>query len=74
MEHFVGRCNHELSARLEALGDDYRRLPVRERIRVAVRERLGMIAPYVDSWPQVGRRGGAQRRSLGPGRLVIDAL
>ena len=45
-------CNRELVSKLEAMGPEFTSMRVRDKIRTAVRMRLEMVAPYIDSWPQ----------------------
>lgn len=53
VEHFISQQNAELSRELEASQQQYLALPLRQRITAAVRRRLELNAPYMDSWPQV---------------------
>lgn len=54
VEHWIAGSNAALEAELQAAQQQYMVLPVRQRITAAVRRRLEMIAPHMDSWPQVG--------------------
>jgi ubiquinone biosynthesis protein COQ9 len=52
-EHWVAQANAALAAELQAAQQQYSGLPVRQRITAAVRRRLEMNQPVMDSWPQV---------------------
>lgn len=54
--YFVDRCNGELADRLAEMQDDLREMRVRDRIKTAVRIRLELTLPYINSWSQVTPR------------------
>lgn len=54
VEHFIAQQNTVLEKELQAAQQQYLALPLRQRITAAVRRRLELNAPYMDSWPQVG--------------------
>jgi hypothetical protein len=67
VEHFLRASNAALAAELQDGQQQYLALPVRQRIAAAVRRRLEMNAPHMDSWPQVccASGWGAARAVLG---------
>lgn len=52
-EHFIAQQNEVLAQELQAAQQQYLALPLRQRITAAVRRRLELNTPYMDSWPQV---------------------
>lgn len=52
VEHFITQCNANLVQQLTDLGEEYKAQGMTNRISQAVRMRLEMLVPYIDSWPQ----------------------
>lgn len=55
VEHFISRCNHDLASQLAArkASGELAQLRTRGMIALAVKLRLQMLAPVLDTWPQV---------------------
>lgn len=53
VDHFTKKCNDRLMEELASRSEEFAGMPVREKIRTAVKLRLAMVQPYIDSWPQV---------------------
>jgi ubiquinone biosynthesis protein COQ9 len=51
-EFYVARCNQQLKADLAAMTPQLASMRVTQRVHTAVRKRLEMLAPHIDSWPQ----------------------
>lgn len=49
---FVDRCNGRLADLLSERGEELRGMRVRDRVGAAVRMRLEMLGPHMDTWPQ----------------------
>lgn len=52
VSYFVRKCNDELRVKLLERDNELRNMRVRDRIKLAVRLRLEMVAPFMDTWPQ----------------------
>ncbi|KAK9909165.1 hypothetical protein WJX75_008087 [Coccomyxa subellipsoidea] len=52
IEYFVDDCNQRLEAGLDSRQEELAGMRVPERVRMAVRMRLEMLIPYIDTWPQ----------------------
>ncbi|BDA41822.1 Ubiquinone biosynthesis protein COQ9, mitochondrial [Coccomyxa sp. Obi] len=52
VEYFVEECNQQLASELESRQEELARMRTPERVRMAVRMRLEMLIPYIDTWPQ----------------------
>lgn len=52
VEYFVRQCNRRLEAELASMTPQLAGLRVTQRVHTAVRRRLEMLAPVMDSWPQ----------------------
>eukprot|EP00892_Ulva_mutabilis_P003275 jgi/Ulvmu1/1319/UM011_0047.1 len=52
VEHFIRSCNQQLFARLRDAGPEFTSLSTADKIKLAVRWRLEMITPYINTWPQ----------------------
>jgi len=70
VEFFIARCNQQLLRELQAMQADGRLSQIssiRARLAMALRLRLQMIEPYIDSWPQVCVGGGGGGVGVGGG-------
>lgn len=50
VEHFIRSCNQQLFARLREAGPEFTALSTADKIKLAVRWRLEMIAPHVSAF------------------------
>lgn len=55
VEHFAAKCNKQLAAKLAELKatGELAQLRTRGTLSLAVKLRLQMITPFIDTWPQV---------------------
>lgn len=74
VEHVIKQHNQQLAQDLQANQQDYLKLPIRQRIAVAVRKRLEMNTKYMDSWPQALSLLAQPRNSPEAAKLLFQLL
>ncbi|KAK9827204.1 hypothetical protein WJX74_010318 [Apatococcus lobatus] len=52
VQFFIDQCNAELAAELARRKSELGMMRTIDRVKLAVRLRLEMLVPYIDSWPQ----------------------